>query len=149
VSDYIAYTASKHPAPHAGKVGLTQLFYGLFAAPIMWAGNFMVDYGLVSYACYPDSRPLLVAQPGLDFVFWLTLIFHVLTLGVCASAAFVAFRSWKATRYESEGHAHHLVEAGEGRARFLALIGVAFSALFLIATIFSALIYAFEPLCAS
>jgi hypothetical protein len=149
MSDYIAYTASRHPAPHAGQVGLTPLFYGLFAAPIMWAGNFMVDYGLVSYACYPGSRPLAAAQPGLEFAFWLTLAFHALTLGVCASAGFVAFRNWTATRHESAGHAHDLMEAGEGRARFLALIGMTFSALFFVATVFSMLIYAIEPLCAS
>lgn len=149
MSDYVAYTASKHPAPHATEVGLAPLFYGLFAAPIMWAGNFMVDYGLVSYACYPGSRPLAEAQPGLAFVFWLTLAFHALTLVVCASAGFVAFRNWTATRYEAEGHAHHLVEAGEGRARFLSFIGMAFSTLFFAATVFSILIYAIEPLCAS
>ena len=149
MSDYIAYTASKHPAPHAGEVGLTPLFYGLFAAPIMWAGNFMIDYGLVSYACYPASQPLPDPQPGWESAFWLTLVFHVLTLAVCASAAFVAFRNWMATRHESDGHAHDLIDAGEGRARFLALIGMAFSALFFLATIFSTLIYAIEPLCSS
>jgi hypothetical protein len=148
MSDYIAYSESKHPAPHAARVGLVALFYGLFAAPIMWAGNFMVDYGLVSYACYPGRQPLSAAQPGLAFVFWLTLAFYVLTLAVCASGFVVAYRSWGATAQELEGHGHHLIEAGEGRTRYLSMIGMGFSLLFFVASVFGILIYAIEPLCA-
>jgi heme/copper-type cytochrome/quinol oxidase subunit 2 len=148
MSDYIAYSESKHPAPHADRVGLVALFYGLFAAPIMWAGNFMVDYGLVSYACYPGRQPLSAAQPGLGFVFWLTLAFYVLTLAVCASGFVVAYRNWAATGQELPGHHHHLIEAGEGRTRYLSMIGMAFSVLFFVASAFGILIYAIEPLCA-
>ncbi len=148
MTDYVAYSESKHPAPHRERVGLFALFYGLFAAPIMWAGNFMVDYGLVSYACYPGDHPLSQAQPGLAFVFWLTLAFHWLTLAVCVSGFVVAYRTWKKTGRESEGHEHRLIEAGEGRTRYLGIIGMSFSVLFFIATAASTLIYAFEPLCA-
>jgi hypothetical protein len=57
-------------------------------------------------------------------------------LGVCASAGYVSYSIWKEARQESEGHFHRLVEAGEGRTRFLAVVGMGFSALFVVATFF-------------
>jgi hypothetical protein len=40
------------------------------------------------------------------------------------------------------------MEKGEGRTRYLALIGMAFSVIFFAAVLFGALIFAIEPLCA-
>ena len=148
MAEYISYSRARDPASHSERVGLFALFYGLFAAPIMWAGNFMVDYGLLSYACYPGGQPLGTGQSGLGFLFWLTLAFYVLTLAVCASGFVVSWRNWAKTGEESEGHAHHLIEAGEGRTRYLGIIGMSFAALFFIATALGLMIYIFEPLCA-
>lgn len=147
MSDDIANSLARHPSPHRERVGLGALFYGLFAAPIMWAGNFMVDYALVSYACYPGDSPLPSAQPGLGFVWWLTLGFYGLTLCFCISSFVVSHRNWRVTGSETEGHAHHLMEAAEGRTRYFGIIGMSFSVLFFIATLAGVLIYAFEPLC--
>jgi hypothetical protein len=60
----------------------------------------------------------------------------------------VALRGWRATAQESPGPAHHLMEAGEGRTRYLSMIGMGFSLLFFVASVFGILIYAIEPLCA-
>lgn len=144
--DHVAYSAAQHPAPHAERIGWGPLLYGLFASPIVWAGNFMIDYGLLSHACYPGRQPLPHGQPGT--ILWLALAFYGITLGLCASAFLVAHRTWRVTGRESEGHAHHLIERGEGRTRFLGLIGMSFSVLFFIASLFAMLIFAIEPLCA-
>jgi hypothetical protein len=134
MTEHLAYSLAEHPAPHRERVGLAALFFGLFAAPIMWAGNFMVDYGLASYACYPGDHPLSEPQPGLAFVYWLTLAFYVLTLGVCAGAFAISHRNWRMT-------------GSEGRTRYLGIIGMAFAVIFFIATLAGLLIYFFEPLC--
>ena len=147
MAEHLAYSLAEHPAPHRERVGLAALFFGLFAAPIMWAGNFMVDYGLASYACYPGDHPLSEPQPGLAFVYWLTLAFYVLTLGVCAGAFAISHRNWRMTGSEVEGHHHQLMEKGEGRTRYLGIIGTAFAVIFFIATLAGLLIYFFEPLC--
>jgi hypothetical protein len=147
MAEQLAYSLAKHPAPHRDRVGLTALFYGLFAAPIIWAGNFMVDYGLASYACYPGGHPLQNAQPGLGFVYWLTLAFYLLTLCVCLSGFAVSYRNWRITGSEADGHHHDLMEKGEGRTRYLSIIGMAFGALFFVATLAGLLIYFFVPLC--
>jgi hypothetical protein len=50
---FIAYSQARYPVPHPGRVSLTMLFYGLWIAPIVWAGNLMVTYALSVHACYP------------------------------------------------------------------------------------------------
>lgn len=147
MSDEIAYSAAKHPGPHRGRADLGMLFYGVFAAPIFWAGNFMVDYGLVSHACYPGNQPLAGAEPGFRFAWWVTLLFYFVTLAVCASAGYVSYKIWNDTRDELEGDFDHVVELAHGRTRYLAMIGLWFSALFFAATLFGIVIYAIEPLC--
>lgn len=143
----IAYSAAHHPAKHRGRVGLAAVFFGLFAAPIVWAGNLMVTYGLGSHACYPAGRPLARAIDGFGFAWPLILACYLVALAVAAIAFFVAFRNWRLTGAESAGRVHHLVEIGEGRTRFLGVIGMAFSVLFFGAILFGAIVMAIEPLC--
>lgn len=145
--EVIGYSAAKHPAPHRDRVSLTALFFGLFAPPIVWAGNLMVTYALAVHACYPGPDPLDNVSAGFGFVWWLMLACYLITLAVCVAAGFVAHRSWTLTGGETEGHAHHLMEKGEGRTRYLSIIGMAFSALFFAVTLVGVIIFAIEPLC--
>jgi hypothetical protein len=148
MSEHVAYSAAEHPAPHRQRVGWAPLFYGLLAAPVVWAGNLMVTYGLVTHACFADGVPLPAPESGFRFVGSLTFAFYLVTLCVCASAGFVSFVNWRRVHGEAAGPVSHLVEAGEGRTRFLGIVGMAFSTLFFAATIFGLLVYATEPLCA-
>jgi hypothetical protein len=52
------------------------------------------------------------------------------------------------THPEAEGGIHEVMELGHGRTRYLAMIGIWFSALFFVATLFGIVIWAIEPLCA-
>ena len=144
---YIAYSASHHPAPHRERVALSSILYGLFAAPIFWAGNLMVTYGLASHACYPHAEPLPQPIAGFGFAWPLILACYVVALVACGSAGWVSWQSWRLSGTEVAGHAHHLLEKGEGRTRFLAAIGMAFSLLFCCAVLFGLVIMAIEPLC--
>jgi hypothetical protein len=148
MTDEIAFSAARHPAPLRHRVRLGRLFYGLFAAPIFWAGNFMVEYGLLVHACYPGNQPLWNGEPGFRFAWWVSLLFYFVTLAVCASAGWVSYTSWRETRPEAEGGTNEVMELGHGRTRYLAMIGIWFSALFFTATLFAIVIYAIEPLCA-
>lgn len=143
----IAYSAAHHPAPHRERVGLGAILYGLFAAPIIWAGNQFVTYGLASHACYPHAVPLPQPVAGFGFVWPLMLACYIVALALCASGAWVARRTWRLSGTEVEGHAHHLLEKGEGRTRFLAVIGISFSLLFFCAVLFGVVVLAIEPLC--
>jgi hypothetical protein len=147
MTDHVAFSRSLHPAPHRAQARLPTLFYGMFAAPVMWAGNFMVNYGLLSYACFPGDAPLPGGQPGLGYLWWLTLAFYVLTLCVCASGFVVSRRIWHATTKAGGGAADDVLDAGGLRTPYFALIGMAFSSLFFIATLAGLLLFAFERLC--
>jgi hypothetical protein len=48
----------------------------------------------------------------------------------------VAWRSWRRTREERPGSAHHLLDRGDGRTRFMAMCGILTSVLFLVALVF-------------
>ncbi|HEY7663070.1 MAG TPA: hypothetical protein VH934_08115 [Xanthobacteraceae bacterium] len=147
--EVIAFSAARHPAQHRERVSLSALFFGLFAAPIVWAGNLMVTYGLATHACYPGAWPLDEISRGFGFAWWLIVGCYVVALAICASAGVVAFRNWSITGQETEGHVHHLIERGEGRTRYLSVIGMAFATLFFAATLFGAIVLIIEPLCAS
>lgn len=145
--ELVGYSEAEHPGPHRERVGLTALFYGLFVAPIAWAGNLMTTYALATHACYPGSEPLEHAIAGFEFVWPLNLALFVATLLLCASGFAVSFRNWRLTGSEAEGHAHRLMEAGEGRTRYLGIIGMSFSVLFFSATLAGIIIMGIVPLC--
>jgi hypothetical protein len=145
--EMIAYSAAGHPGKHRGRVSLGALMFGLFAAPIVWAGNLMVTYALASHACYPGDQPLARAIDGFDFAWPLILACYLVSLAVCAAGFAVSLRNWRIVGSESDGHLHHLTDIGEGRTRFLGIIGMGFSLLFFGAVLFGALTMAVETLC--
>lgn len=145
--EIIAFSEANHPARHRNRVGLAALFFGLFASPIAWAGNLMTTYALSNHACYPGAEPLSQVIQGFGFAWPLILACYLAALAICLAAGVVSFRNWRLTGSEVEGHIHHLIEKGEGRTRYLGLIGMAFSTLFFAAVLFGAIVLAIIPLC--
>jgi hypothetical protein len=125
--DLVAYSLAEHPAPHREKIGLPALLYGLFAAPIVWAGDLLIDYGLAVHNCYAGREPHYDPEHG--WIWPLILAFHLLSLVLIASGIAVAYRNWRITG-PPQGHYHHLIEKGEGRTRYLGIIGMGFGAMF-------------------
>lgn len=142
--DILAYSRARHPAPHRDKISLVVVLYGLFAAPIVWAGDLMIDYALVGHACYPGDQPL--GHPTVGFVWPVVLVCHLIALAVIASGAAASYRSWRVTG-PPQGHSHHLIEKGEGRDRYLGIVGMGFSAMFFLITAIETLSLAVVPLC--
>ncbi len=147
-NDVISYSAANHPGKHRERVSLTELFFGLFAAPIVWAGNLMVTYALGIHACYPGNRPVDQPVSGFGWVWPFLLACYLLSLAICAAAFVVSLRSWQVVGTESHGHWEQLTEVGEGRTRFLAICGMAFSMVFFSAVLFGLISVLIVPLCA-
>lgn len=144
--DIVAYSLAQHPAPHRNRVGLGTIFYGLFAAPIFWAGDLMVGFGLVGHACYPGDLPLGRPAAELHFLWPLVLACHLLALVLIASGFLVSLRNWRVTG-PPEGHAHHLMERGEGRTRYFGIVGMGFAVMFFMIAAGEAIAMALVPLC--
>lgn len=144
--DVIAYSLAHHPAPHRHRVSLALILYALFAAPIVWAGDLMVAYGLVGHACFPGDVPLVRPSAGLGYVWPLVLACHLLALVLIASGTVAAYVCWIRTG-PPRAHHHHLIERGEGRTRYLGIVGIGFGAMFFLITAAELLSHLMVPLC--
>ena len=76
----------------------------------------------------------------------LQLLFNA-AIAICVLAGIVATRNWRLTREEKPGSAHHLIEAGDGRTRFMAMVGLLCSGLFGLAVLLSAGMISVVPVC--
>jgi hypothetical protein len=123
-----------HPAPHRDRVPGWHVGVGLFAAPTAWSVQSLLDVGLSGYACYPKDEPLFT--PIWSSLGTALLSANVVALVVCVFAGVVAWLAWRRSGSERPGSAHHLLESGDGRTRFLALAGVLTSVLFIVAVAF-------------
>jgi hypothetical protein len=122
--------AAVHPAPAVRGVTPPALWFGLFGAPVAWSLQLLASYALVAHGCYPDAQPMTMpVVPGLKT---LVLGTGVAALAVALLAGGSAWRSWRATRHEPEGEHEALLEAGEGRTRFMALAGLLLGAVFVL-----------------
>ncbi len=117
-----------HPSPARHQVSLAALWFGLFAAPVVWSLQMLVLYPVVAHGCFPRDHPLSLPVYSTDPV---VLLVSFVALVVASAAALVALRSWRSTRAEDHAGEDHLLETGEGRSRFMALGGMLLSGLFL------------------
>ncbi|MBX6322834.1 MAG: hypothetical protein IRY94_13475 [Rhodospirillaceae bacterium] len=72
---------------------------------------------------------------------------NLIALAASVAAGLVAWRCWHLVREEARGHGGRLVEAGEGRTRFLAACGMMLSAAFFAASAFNLGAFLALPLC--
>ena len=123
-----------HPSPHRHRVPGWLVSLGLFGAPAAWSVQSLLDAGLASWTCYPKDEPL--SAPLFDGLHATLLAANVVALIVCIAAGVAAFLAYRRSGSERAGSAHHLLESGDGRTRFLALAGVLTSVLFVVAVVF-------------
>lgn len=144
--DLIAYSLAKHPAPHRERVSLALILYALFAAPIVWAGDLMIAFGLVGHACYPGDTPLAQPTAGMAHVWPLVLACHLIALALIASGIAAGYVCWIRTG-PPHGHHHHLIEKGEGRTRYIGIVGMGFGAMFFLIAAAELLSHLMVPIC--
>jgi hypothetical protein len=116
-----------HPSPPPHHVSLAALWFGLFAAPVVWSLQMLVLYPVVTHGCFPRDHPLSLPGSSTDPI---VLLVSIAALVVAAAAGLVALRSWRVAREEHSPGEVHLLETGEGRSRFMALGGMLLSGLF-------------------
>jgi hypothetical protein len=118
---------AEHPSPHRDAVGAFPLWFALVAAPAAWGLHESIAFGFASHACFPNHIPRTEVLDGWGWLWPLLLAVNLLALVVALSAGAVAWRNWQRTREESSRgpeKSGELLEAGEGRVRFMAIWGI-------------------------
>jgi hypothetical protein len=120
-------SALAHPAPARARVSWLIVAIGLFVAPAAWLVQLNASVVLGSKQCRgePAGWHLAIVAVGIAAA--------VLALVALASAA----SAWSRTHAEGPGDHHAALTSGHGRTRFLALSGIIFSCMFLVAVIFA------------
>jgi hypothetical protein len=134
-----------HPAPLEHRVSSTAMLFAVFAAPAAWLMQLIVNYGLAAHRCFPHDEPLVAGLSGSTQAALIAVNLAAIT--VAFAGGLLARRIWHRTRDEHEGSTHRLLEAGEGRTRFLAMFGQLAGLGFLIATIFDTVALYMVPQC--
>jgi hypothetical protein len=125
----------KNPAPAHYKVGRLRQWVGLLGAPCAWIAQMNLSEMLTSHACYPHDVPL--QAPLWD---WLHTALAGISIACFAVGIFttgIAWNSYRRSKHEKAGGGAHAVETGEGRTRFLALMGIIASGIFLTGIVFT------------
>jgi hypothetical protein len=137
-----------HPAPHRNRVPNWLLFGAIGAGPTLWLAQLLIGFAFSSYLCFPD----LPREPPLAVPSWMnaTLIAaNVIAILLTAASAFAGWRMLDRTSGEHEGQPGGMVDAGEGRTRFLAIWALVTSGLFLAAIVFNTINLVLVPSCLS
>jgi hypothetical protein len=139
-------TTQSHPAPHRRRVSATLMLFAVTGAGGAWLIQLIVGYALAAHRCYPDNLPILSSGvPGWSYP--VLLVLNVLAIVTAVAAAIAARRIWHRTKNEHDSSTHHLLTAGEGRTRFMAMCGQLAGLGFLIAILFDTVAIYTVPRC--
>ena len=135
-----------HPAPMRDRAPPLLVIAGLFAAPVAWAAQLLISYGLEGDACHAGAD-LQHAPFGPKAA--VILVIGVIAVAGCIFALWSALRIWRLTWQEGPGDHHAGLSAGLGRTRFLGLSGLIAGSIFLIGSLFELLVPLLISPCAS
>ena len=138
----------EHPAPHRHRVGILILIFGAFVGPIAWGLHLLANSAIAGQVCYPRAAPLMTRPTSEMLLRVLLAASGLVAIGLALVGTYVAYRSWRMTREESEGSHHDLIEVGEGRTRFFAFAGLFSSLVFALVIFCDTVSVVMVPLCA-
>jgi hypothetical protein len=135
------------PAPRRNRVSMIRTGLGLFGAPVAWLAQFSLSEPLAAHACYPSQTPL--SAP-----IWegLPVILAAISIACFATAllsGFIAWTSWRQFERKPDGDEGKIIEAGEGRYRFLLKLSLMSSFIFIVAILFNICAVLLVPPCSS
>lgn len=119
-----------HPAPQRHQAHSLSLLFALLGAPAAWTVQLLFGFASTSYLC--------TGQEGIAIPDWLdpaVIGFNFAALAVAVTALMVALALVRRTTHEHRQRSGGILDAGEGRIRFLAVWGVFTSIVFFIATL--------------
>lgn len=133
-----------HPAPQRHQAHSALLLFVLLGAPAGWMSQLLFAFASTSYVC---AGAMHSAIPG-----WLapTIIgLNLAGLAIAVAALTVSLGLLRRTAHEHRQRSGGVLDAGEGRTRFLAVWGIFISLVFFVATLVNSLSLFLVPLCRS
>jgi hypothetical protein len=134
-----------HPARDRAEVGLGVLTLALLGAPAAWSVQHLALDALASLACSGELQGALgAAQDWLSWVLPLINLSALLAAGLATALAACILRR---TRGENTGGAGDMLDASEGRTRFLAIWGIWLGVVSMLAIAFTTIAVFWVELC--
>ena len=134
-----------HPAaPQRHRANPALLLFALLGAPAAWMTQLLFAFASTSYVCAGAMRGAIPA--------WLDPVIAGLNfagLTIALAALTVALGLLRRTAHEHRKRSGAVLEAGEGRTRFLAVWGIFISLVFFVATLVNSFSLFLVPLCRS
>lgn len=135
-----------HPAPDRGKVGLGLLMFAVLGAPAAWMLQLLVGSGIAGMVCLgPRGTALASAEAGWANPAMIAINLVALLVGILALLA--SFNILRRTGSEFAGGHDSVMEAGEGRSRYMGVWGIWTSLLFIFAIAFNTISVFWSGLC--
>jgi hypothetical protein len=118
------------------------LLYGLLVAPLIWAVQLYLNFGLASHACFPSEAPRTNFLPGWERIWTVLLIVNLVCAGLCAIGLLSSGYSWRRLRSPqtlAAGADSEPFRTSEERMRSFAVAALMVSGLFTVAILFNAI----------
>ena len=138
-----------HPAPDRGRTSAASLLFGLGGAALAWSLQLIGTVSLAGAVCSAGDGPAGLSQAA-DGAQPTLMVINIAALAIAALAFYVAWSAYRSTPGDNEAthRTGGIMDAGEGRTRFLAIWGIWASALFICAIAFNTLDVFWVGLCA-
>ena len=118
---------------------------GLLLAPLAWSAQLLILYAFASNACWPAG---IAPASAPAWTGWVLPLANVVGLAAAALAILLSVRNLRRTRGEHEDQSGSMMDAGEGRTRFLSVWGLWAGLVFLLAIGFNTIAVFWAGLCA-
>lgn len=136
-----------HPSPHRHRTSTALQVFAFAGGPAAWSLQLVCNYAFASFVCYPRVAPLYSPWHGWNGVWGGMLGWNLLAMVVAAAALVAGYRIWRLTRDEVGDLSGEILSIGEGRSRFMGVVGMMTGLLFLGAIIFDVIGLAMVPIC--
>jgi hypothetical protein len=135
-----------HPAPLRHSISPLALCYALLAAPAFWMLELLIGFAFTSYLCFAGSNRG-VPPPRPDWLPIPVYAGNIAALVFAAAAIAVAVLLLRRTSEERQHNSGGILDAGEGRTRFLAVWALFAGMLFMIAIAVNTIGMFVVPIC--
>lgn len=136
-----------HPSPHRERTSTALQIFAFAGGPAAWSLQLVMNYAFASFVCFPREAPLFTVYRGWYGVWAGMLGWNLLAMAVAFAAAAAGFRIWWVTRHEVGDLSGEILSIGEGRSRFMGVVGMMTGLLFVAAVIFNIIALAMVPIC--